>query len=395
MKRLIARIIGLATAVALLFCGAGCWDVEELDEISLVTGIGVDALIYGDKYAVTVQTALTGSGTSGGQQGQGQGQGAGQQKSYRLIKESGSSFLNAVSKLNNMNTRRLYYHHNPVIVFGKDLAQKGVKDIMDLMMRAKETRADVWVIVAEGTADKLLSVEVEGEQIPGIAMEKLVRQFAKISAELRTTLVAFINQLLSESSAPIATLMDVEEKDGKQNLVVSGIAMFKGDSMVGALAKEDLDGFFWTLKRRTTGNITLHSEYGEASLEIRESSCRIKPTVKDGKLSMSLNIEATAHIHELAGYREMQLAQVVAYLEKLTEKQIIRQAGNCIAKAQQHRADIFGFAKYVRLRFPKEWEKIKSKWDDVFEKMPVNVEAKVKIIDTGMIKNAFLGEMKQ
>ena len=42
-------------------------------------------------------------------------------------------------------------------------------------------------------------------------------------------------------------------------------------------------------------------------------------------------------------------------------------------------------------RFPKEWGSIKGKWDDIFEKMPVAVRAKVKIIDTGMIKNAYLG----
>ena len=52
-------------------------------------------------------------------------------------------------------------------------------------------------------------------------------------------------------------------------------------------------------------------------------------------MSMSLSIEVMAHIHELAGYREMPLEQTLAFLEEQTAKQIIRQAGNCIAKAQQ------------------------------------------------------------
>ena len=160
------------------------------------------------------------------------------------------------------------------------MAQKGVRNIMDLMMRARETRADVWVIVAEETADELLSVDVEGEQIPGVAMEKLARQFARVSPELRTTLISFTNQLLSESCAPIATLMKISEKDGTQQLAVSGIAMFKGDSMVGALSAEELDGFFWTLKRRSTGNISIRSEYGDAALEVRESVCTVEPAVR-------------------------------------------------------------------------------------------------------------------
>jgi len=393
MKKLMARIAGLAAAAALLLCGTGCWDVKELDDISLVTGIGVDSVISGGEYSVTVQTALPGSGITGSQEGQGQG--GRQQKPYRLARETGRSFIDAVRKLNNVNTRRPFYHHNLVIVFGRDMAQKGVRNIMDLMMRARETRADVWVIVAEETADELLSVDVEGEQIPGVAMEKLARQFARVSPELRTTLISFTNQLLSESCAPIATLMKISEKDGTQQLAVSGIAMFKGDSMVGALSAEELDGFFWTLKRRSTGNISIRSEYGDAALEVRESVCTVEPAVRDGRVSMSLSIEVMAHIHELAGYREMPLEQTLAFLEEQTAKQIIRQAGNCIAKAQQHRADIFGFASYVHRRFPKEWGSIKGKWDDIFEKMPVAVRAKVKIIDTGMIKNAYLGETEQ
>jgi len=393
MKKLMARIAGLAAAAALLLCGTGCWDVKELDDISLVTGIGVDSVISGGEYSVTVQTALPGSGITGSQEGQGQG--GRQQKPYRLARETGRSFIDAVRKLNNVNTRRPFYHHNLVIVFGRDMAQKGVRNIMDLMMRARETRADVWVIVAEETADELLSVDVEGEQIPGVAMEKLARQFARVSPELHTTLISFTNQLLSESCAPIATLMKISEKDGTQQLAVSGIAMFKGDSMVGALSAEELDGFFWTLKRRSTGNISIRSEYGDAALEVRESVCTVEPAVRDGRVSMSLSIEVMAHIHELAGYREMPLEQTLAFLEERTAKQIIRQAGNCIAKAQQHRADIFGFASYVHRRFPKEWGSIKGKWDDIFEKMPVAVRAKVKIIDTGMIKNAYLGETEQ
>lgn len=393
MKKLMARIAGLAAAAALLLCGTGCWDVKELDDISLVTGIGVDSVISGGEYSVTVQTALPGSGITGSQEGQGQG--GRQQKPYRLARETGRSFIDAVRKLNNVNTRRPFYHHNLIIVFGRDMAQKGVRNIMDLMMRARETRADVWVIVAEETADELLSVDVEGEQIPGVAMEKLARQFARVSPELRTTLISFTNQLLSESCAPIATLMKISEKDGTQQLAVSGIAMFKGDSMVGALSAEELDGFFWTLKRRSTGNISIRSEYGDAALEVTESVCTVEPAVRNGRVSMSLSIEVMAHIHELAGYREMPLEQTLAFLEEQTAKQIIRQAGNCIAKAQQHRADIFGFASYVHRRFPKEWGSIKGKWDDIFEKMPVAVRAKVKIIDTGMIKNAYLGETEQ
>ena len=87
MKKLMARIAGLAAAAALLLCGTGCWDVKELDDISLVTGIGVDSVISGGEYSVTVQTALPGSGITGSQEGQGQG--GRQQKPYRLARETG------------------------------------------------------------------------------------------------------------------------------------------------------------------------------------------------------------------------------------------------------------------------------------------------------------------
>ncbi|MBR2570214.1 MAG: spore gernimation protein GerC, partial [Paenibacillus sp.] len=49
----------------------------------------------------------------------------------------------------------------------------------------------------------------------------------------------------------------------------------------------------------------------------------------------------------------------------------------------EYRADVIGLSEYVRIYYPRTWEKIKSNWDDVFAEAEIRYQIKAKVKEFG------------
>lgn len=59
-----------------------------------------------------------------------------------------------------------------------------------------------------------------------------------------------------------------------------------------------------------------------------------------------------------------------------------------VEKAQkEYSSDIFGFGVYVRKYRPQYWKKAKKDWNDIFSKLPVDIQVAANIMRTGIIKS--------
>lgn len=52
---------------------------------------------------------------------------------------------------------------------------------------------------------------------------------------------------------------------------------------------------------------------------------------------------------------------------------------------QEYGTDIFGFGIAFHHKYPKQWEKIKENWDEIFKNAEFQIEVKTSIIRTGLI----------
>ncbi|HKM39201.1 MAG TPA: hypothetical protein VJ036_02925, partial [bacterium] len=66
----------------------------------------------------------------------------------------------------------LFLGHVQTLVLGEDLARRGVGRVLDVFLRAAETRLKTWVVVAEGRADKILEAAPKSEQIPALYISR-------------------------------------------------------------------------------------------------------------------------------------------------------------------------------------------------------------------------------
>ena len=148
LKRM--SIISIILSIFVFF--TGCWDRQELNQLAIVSGIGVDPGPTEGEITVVYQVVnpSASSGTLGV---------SSTMTPFMTLQTSAKTIYAAIRKSSREISRKLYFGHLQVIVIHSELAEKsGIKDLLDMMYRDPEIREDIPVVIAKGQkTDDVLS----------------------------------------------------------------------------------------------------------------------------------------------------------------------------------------------------------------------------------------------
>ena len=138
---------------ALCTCVTGCYDRQELEQQAFVTALGIDKA-PGNMIDFTLRFALPQNPAGGG--------GAGSSADTPLAGKApvtyrAHSVTEALLIANSSVERQVSLTHLTNIIFGKSLAQEGLKPTMQVLVRYREFRPTILVSVADGTAREVLA----------------------------------------------------------------------------------------------------------------------------------------------------------------------------------------------------------------------------------------------
>ena len=137
------------------------------DTIAIVTGMGIDSCGDGDEAEYTFQIgSVTNSSSSS--------ENKSSQNTAILLKRKDKGVLQAIDALVNENNRNPFMHHNQAIIVCEELAKKGINPYMDAFLREREMRMESWLLVAEGKASDVLSVDLEQEDVTSIGLDQIM-----------------------------------------------------------------------------------------------------------------------------------------------------------------------------------------------------------------------------
>lgn len=393
MKNNTAILIKTTICIFLIMSLSGCWNRRELDTLSIVMGVGVDKTEEPGKVQVTVQMAKPGEIKS---QKDSRG-GVDSSNAFWNIQNTGDTIFNVLRDLTNKSSRKLFYPHNQVLIFGRSIAEEGVRKHIDFFLRDPETRINVFFLVSQGKAGDILDVKSELEKIPANNIAKLVENQALATSQtLPVKLKDFAARLMSKTTAPIAPFIDILGEGDKQTVIISGTAVFKDDKLVGRMDKSEGRGILWVLGEVKSGIIELDGPGNEKTgLEIIRAGSKILPEIKDNKIYMRIEIHEEGNIGEQTGTEDLSKPDAVKLLEKIKSDKIRSEIMLAVKKAQELNADVFGFGDAVHKKYPKQWKELESKWDELFPHIVVEVEVEAKLRLMGRISKPTLPEQEK
>ena len=366
---------------------AGCGGKQEISELAIVTGVGLDLSDDGEGVRVTAQIirAADARGQTGAPSG-------GTGEPIYSVTAEGETIFAAIRNLARVSSRRVYWAHNFVIAMSEDYAREGIGDMVDFFTRNHELRMETWVVVTPDRAEELVSTRTGIEIVPGETIEKLFWYSEIVGEAPQTNMMRVEEMLLSDTTHPMIaraalTKAGISNKKPEKGpsvsqVELSGAAVFKKDKMVGWLTPSEARAAVFFVQRVKSLIVPLPcpSESGsrKATVELREHRFRATPTLKNGEVSFRVSLDTAADLVE-SGCRNP-LAVMRPELEKALENELRKSFEHMLELAQEeYQVDFLKLGDRVRNEYPVYWNRVKKRWDDIFPEVDIEVDVRATI----------------
>lgn len=382
------RIFLISAILLICIMLTGCWDNYELDTISIVTGLGIDIAENEDEINLILQVDKI-KGNTGYDKGD-----MGQGNSFIVMETTDKGVLSGIDNLERQITRSIFLNHNQVIVFGKEQVKKGIKKHMDVFIRDHKMRMETWVLVSDNTAKDILSVTMEQEENSAIGLYKMIDSSSRDYESFSVRLIDLISRMIEETTSPVIPIVKLKNEEGSSGVEVSGLAILKDDKYIGELDIEKVRGYTWIMGNCRETLLDVMTDNGYASMNISNIQIKNRPRFDADGPFISIDFKGDISIVEIQGFEKMKTDEVFMILEKACVEKLKKEIMDCFKYSQDLNADIYGFGTKFYRKYPKDWEKIKEHWDEIYPELKLDINIDLKITDTGKIVNSLYMEEK-
>ncbi|MFA9560543.1 Ger(x)C family spore germination protein [Evansella sp. AB-rgal1] len=262
--------------ITLLLLLSGCGDTREIDQRTIVLGMGIDIEENGE-YMVTVQVPIL--------MPQGQQTGDGNNNEFETISAKGKYVWEAIANIEAATPTVLYFGHLKAITIGEKLAKFGVDHILDLLDRRAPLANEVYLIIIreKNKVEEFLEAESPLVSLPALYLDRFFNADQKVSRTKEVRLFEFrrdSNMIANTALIPFAY------KDDKIHIEDMGI--LKDQKLVGELNGHEV-GISNLLKEDKVKNMNY-------SFEVEEGDSTIEASVRTD-LSMDFTYEKSNPIH--------------------------------------------------------------------------------------------------
>jgi len=365
---------------------AGCWDRKEINDIAFVIGIAIDK--EGENYRSSLQIALPGQSGSTGSSGGGGGTSG--DKSWFMLSNTAKTLRGTTLEGQKALSRKIYYAHRRTMLIGEDLARDGVSSMLDLFTRYPLNRFSALPIVTKGAAYAVMDTDAPIEKFPS----EMVRELCFLNMRNPRSLKTFTDAILSEGVdpfLPVASRVDNVPKnwnDAKTNIKLDGLAVFKKDKLVGMIDKAPADALILAMGEANAPEVMVKAPRGEGDIFIKlnENNASLHPSVKNDKVTVTIQLYAKGVVVDnesnYGDLREKEILKLNDAIHKKIKEDIVE--GIQLIQGKYH-ADILGIGRSIHQHLPKEWDKMKDRWDEIYPDVEVNVIPHVIIENVGVV----------
>ncbi|MBD8067969.1 Ger(x)C family spore germination protein [Bacillus sp. PS06] len=357
-----------------LICLTGCWDRIEINDLAFVTATGIDKEDE-NKFRVSCQIplpgAMGGAGSSGG------GGGTSGEKPYYVDSSLGRNVKESNDNLQQQMSRRLYFAHRRVVVFGKELASSGFKKSLDVILVQPQSRLSTFVVITEGKAIDILNASPHLEQLPAEAIREMTKN--SLGINVRDVLL----DISRPGKDPVIPIVDTvktnndKKEEQSDEIKIDRFAVLKNDKLVFSTNPEESLGIMWLKQKMTGKSITYPiGDTEEVNVEINRENLTVTHNISNGKPSFTINVKAYSVLKQNEQSFTIKNSEIYGELKEKLDKTIEDQIESIIEHSKSESIDVFGFGWYLFRYENKQWQdQWEKNWDQLLKDLEVTIKA--------------------
>ena len=383
MKKFVLIIITLF----ILLISSGCYNYKEINDMAIVSSIGIDKDNKNDKYIVSAQIMNSKESENS------------EDSQITVYTKEGDTVHEALRNITLKSPRKLYGNHLSKIVLSEEVAKEGIDNILDIFNRITEVRNEfIITIVKEDKASDVLKVLTTTESIPAEYVKLSLKIADKTSGlTYATKLDEFISLYLKKGIDPVVPVLKIDKKEKKgttinnitttnpiSKIVIEDLAVTNKGKLETYLKNEEIIGYNFLRNQiqKMIIPVKCDDENNYASILILKNKTKSNTAKKDNKYIINFNINSEAIITEYNCKKDLTDEKVIKELEKDTEKKIKRYIKKSLNKQKETKGKFLGLERIIYLDYPKYKN----------EDYSVKYNAKVNLVRKGEIRNSVKGE---
>lgn len=335
MKKIIVLIL-------MCFFIGGCYDYQELNDLSLVSGIGID--YNNEEYIVSfeiIESIKEGSSTT---------------IKPKVVKGQDKELAEAFNKAMKNSNKKVYMEHVKVLIYSEELAKNGIIDSLDYIIRNTQINTNYKMVITKDI-DEIFNVELENDVVSNVIVETIDYGINSKNADNLDIKASYIITDSKSISVPYVEIVD-------ENVKIDKVALFKKDKMVNI---ED-DRMYEFLILDSSNSIF---EDNDSSINVYKKE--IKYEVKDDE-TIDIKISGYGKIVEINKELDLSKKETYKELEKIINEKIKDEVSNYIKEKLDDDIDLLGLKD---LYYKKKKEKI--------DKVNFNVSVDIKVNQNGSL----------
>lgn len=396
-----------AVLLALVFLAtslSGCWNRREINQLAIVSSVGIDK--EGGLWKLTAEIFRP---PVGGTEGGGGGGGGGPQRQVWVAQGEGYTVFQAVQDMALKVPRRAYWAHCTAVILGEEAARAGVREVLDFWDRDAEARRSANILVARGRAEDIITGSQGSlERTVGLEVVGLKRTIQAEGHSRVFTIHEFLVDLSAPGSDPLTTVIELrpvpqpsepgrggggdggggQASGGTQplrTLRLHGLALFRKEKLVGFLEPSEARGLLWVRGgiSSTILNVKCPPAASKQSVQVALELFRVGKNLevkeKEGKPELTVKIKTELGLANQGCPGDLTWPDPTRSLERQAATVIRNEIETAVAKAKSLGVDPFAFGEAINRQQPKLWRKMEKDWPQGLEDLTVRVESLAKI----------------
>lgn len=364
--------------VLICFVFTGCMHQTNLKNLIVIEGIGIDN--SNDGLQLTVQSLNPGKST-----------GVEKPEGNMTINtvEQGKTIVEAISNLNKAMSKELFFGHNKIIVFSREICETDLNNKLDYFLRSSDARADVAVCMADGDAKKVMENTEDGAHVPVENMVYLIGNGQKMGTSIYVTTNDLLN-LYSDKTTDMY-LPVLKERADQDNVELGGIAIFSNDKLAYVLDDEETLGFMIITGKIKNCYIEVYDEaLGNVGVEVIPTKVKKEIQIVDGGVVFNVEVNGHLMINEVQnGVANILNEKHLKSICSKTEEKISYLCSRAFSACQKYESDALRVGEYLAKDNPKSYKLLSDEWDEYFKTVKLSVKSDIilkKISDNTQIE---------
>lgn len=371
---MLKRISNLILVFSFLVFCSGCWDGADIEDRASVLSLSFD-LVDG-QYEVGAAIPVPSKIESGGAQAD---DGGGNQGLY-IVNVKANSLNEAFDKITTIVQRPIYFGQTVVLVFSKEIAEKGLNPIIDYIHRNEEFRIHAHLVVVEGKAVDFIKTPSAFWKLSMQELNNDLENAEELGYGYRQGLGQFLVEKNTISKGtPTLNLISVSEDEFKWE----GIALFQQDKMVHKLTDGELVSVLNQIKNNLPGlSIRIPCEQGIIAFFPTRASTNIEIDTDPLTPKPKITVKVKGFVEEKTCPLDLNEEQNINKIEKEFARHYEENAKKLIQLGKDLHLNLFPVWHHMRMNHPEVWEKYKDL--DKFLHLPIEVQYDVNVLHSGV-----------